>query len=318
MDCILAVTYRCNSRCVMCHTWRHPSRKEDEITAKDLETLPSLVRLNLTGGEPFLREDVSEILHVLKRRAKRVVVSTNGFLTKRILRVMREHPDVGVRVSIDGMGPLHDKIRGVGKAHTMAWATLFGLRELGIKDLGIAVTVSDENAGELVSLQRTAREYGVELATAIVHNAYYFHKEDNEIVDKSRVARGLKDLVDEYMASHSPKDWFRAYFTAGMIDHVYCRQPEFKCTAATGSFFMDPYGDIRPCNVMDLPFGNIKKATFEEIWQGPGADGARRRVATCDCNCWMICSVGHQMRRRFWVPLRWIARKRLAALAPRA
>jgi MoaA/NifB/PqqE/SkfB family radical SAM enzyme len=67
MDGIVAVTYRCNSRCVMCYTWQHPSKREEEIKAKDLETLPQMVRLNITGGEPFLREDLSDILDVVKR-----------------------------------------------------------------------------------------------------------------------------------------------------------------------------------------------------------------------------------------------------------
>ena len=82
MDGILAVTYRCNSRCAMCYIWKHPSKKEEEIGPQDLKTLPRMVRLNVTGGEPFLKEDLSDILEVVKKKAKRVVISSNGFFTK--------------------------------------------------------------------------------------------------------------------------------------------------------------------------------------------------------------------------------------------
>jgi len=306
MDGILAVTYRCNSRCCMCYTWKHPSKKEDEIRPGDLLTLPSMVRLNITGGEPFLRDDLGEILDVVKRKAKRVVISSNGFLTKRTLDVMNKHRDVGIRISVDGIGETHDKIRGVKGAHHKTIETLQGLRALGVKDLGIAATVSEQNATDLVALYKLAKENCVELATAILHNAYYFHKQDNIITNKSQVEVELKRLIGEFLKSRHPKDWFRAYFTQGIIDHMYGKQRSMKCTMAEDSFYIDPYGNVRPCNVMDLPFGNIREKTFQEISKSPEAEKARKKVDSCSRNCWMIGNVGHLMRHKFWVPLIWI------------
>ena len=311
MDGIVAVTYRCNSRCVMCHTWRHPSRVEDEIRPKDLECLPDMVRLNITGGEPFLREDLGDLLDVVKARAKRVVISSNGFLTKRTLAVMARHTDVGVRISVDGIGETHNTIRGFKDAHKTALRTLQGLKDLGLKDLGIAVTISDQNAKDLTALLALAHENGVELATAILHNAYYFHKTDNEIGDKAITERYVWELVDAYLKSRSPKDWFRAYFTKGIVEHMNGKPRELKCTMAKDSFFVDPYGEIRPCNVMDFPFGNVRQKPFQEIWNSPEAEEARERVAACASNCWMIGSVGHLIRKRPWAPLAWAMRNKM-------
>jgi MoaA/NifB/PqqE/SkfB family radical SAM enzyme len=81
---------------------------------------------------------------------------------------------------------------------------------------------------------------------------------------------------------------------------------------ATDSFFVDPYGFVRPCNVMDFPFGNIKEKKFQEIWDSPQAQQARKKVDSCTSNCWMIGSVGHLMRKRFWVPLIWILKHKRA------
>ncbi len=308
MDGILAVTYRCNSRCLMCNTWQFPSDKTREIRSVDLKTLPAMVRLNVTGGEPFLKEDLSDILTVVRKKAKRIVISTNGFATKKIMEVMKHHLDVGIRISFDGIGDTHDRIRGVRLAHRRALETLKGLKGLGIKDIGIAVTISDQNAKDLAPLFKFACEHRVELATAILHNAYYFHKEDNEIVDKQLVQAEIMNLVRAYLRSSYPKNWFRAYFAKGIIDHMYGKPRELKCTMATDSFFIDPYGDVRPCNVMDMPFGNIKHKTFQEIWNSPEAETARRSVESCTGNCWMIGSVGHLIRHKIWVPLFWIAR----------
>lgn len=310
MDGILAITYRCNSRCTMCYTWKYPSKKEDEFHTKDLETLPKLIRLNITGGEPFLREDINDILEIVKKKARRVVISSNGLLTKRTLEIMEKNRDIGIRISIEGRESTNDKIRGIKDGYKKSLETLKGLKELGIKDLGIAITVSDVNVDDLVFLYNFAKENCIELATAILHNAYYFHKEDNAIIDKSKTEAGLKKLIKEYLKSSKPKDWFRAYFTQGIIDHMYGKERPMKCTMAIDSFYIDPYGFVRPCNVMDFPFGNIKEKSFSEIWNSKEAEIARQKVDICNRNCWMIGSVGHLMRHKLWVPLLWIIRNK--------
>ena len=312
MDGIVAVTYRCNSRCLMCYIWDHPSKPSEEIRPEHFRNLPDMVRLNVTGGEPFLRDDLGEILDIVKQKAKRVVISSNGFLTKRTLEVMDKHRDVGIRISFDGIGETHDRIRGVELAHKRALATLKGLIELGVKDLGIAVTISDINARDLVPLYKLACDNHVELATAILHNAYYFQKQDNAIEDKTRVELEIKNLMREYLKSSHPKDWFRAYFSKGIIEHMYGKERELKCTMATDSFFVDPYGYVRPCNVMDTPFGNIKERAFDEIWHSGEAEEARKKVDACRMNCWMIGSVGHLIRRKPWAPLLWICKNKLS------
>ena len=254
----------------------------------------------------LFRDDLGDILTAVKRKARRVVISTNGFLTKRALEVMANHKDVGVRISFDGIDKTHDQIRGVENAHLRSIDTLKGLKALGIKDLGIAVTISDQNADELVPLFRLACEYHVELATAILHNAFYFHKIDNAIHDHEKVEAGIRGLMKEYLRSSQPKDWFRAYFTRGLLDHIHCKVRVLKCTMATDSFFIDPYGFVRPCNVMDFTFGNLREKSFGQIWSSPSADEARAKVNACTENCWMIGSVGHLMRSKIWVPLFWI------------
>ncbi len=80
--CVI-ITYRCNAKCNMCDAWHHPSSSRDEITLSDLERLPSGLRfINITGGEPFIRKDIDEIINVIRPKTKRIVISTNGFLRK--------------------------------------------------------------------------------------------------------------------------------------------------------------------------------------------------------------------------------------------
>jgi MoaA/NifB/PqqE/SkfB family radical SAM enzyme len=78
MEAAIITTYRCNAACRMCNIWKFPTRAGREITPEVLAKLPALRFCNITGGEPFLRDDLPEIIAVLKKRARRIVISTNG------------------------------------------------------------------------------------------------------------------------------------------------------------------------------------------------------------------------------------------------
>lgn len=85
-EALLAVTYKCNAKCHMCNTWQFPSKNKDEVTPQDLEKLPGGYRFaNVTGGEPFLRKDIEDIIEVVLSKTDRLVVSTNGFYTDKVL-----------------------------------------------------------------------------------------------------------------------------------------------------------------------------------------------------------------------------------------
>ena len=75
-DASIILTYRCPMKCMMCNIWQHPTDKNEEITASDLKTLPRLKFINLTGGEPFVREDIYEIVEECYRQTDRKVIST--------------------------------------------------------------------------------------------------------------------------------------------------------------------------------------------------------------------------------------------------
>ena len=63
MGACLIVTYRCNAKCYMCNTWQHPSQKADEFGLELIDKIPGGLKfLNITGGEPFLRDDIEEIV----------------------------------------------------------------------------------------------------------------------------------------------------------------------------------------------------------------------------------------------------------------
>ena len=309
MDGLLAVTYRCNCRCQICHIWKYPTKKEEEVTVADLEKLPRMRFANITGGEPFLREDIEDIVGVVKSKARRVVISTNGLATEKIIK-LAQSTGVGIRISIEGLSEANDRLRGVKGGFDRSLRTVIALKDMGLKDIGFGITVSDENVGDLLELYKLARVMNVEFATAAIHNSYYFHKTDNEIVDKERVAGEFAKLIREFFKSRKIKDWYRAYLNYGIMNYVRGGKRLLPCEAGTELFFLDPLGEIRPCNVMEETMGNIKEKSFKEIWNSPEARELREKVANCERDCWMVGSAAPAMKKYIWKPTIWILKNK--------
>lgn len=307
----MVVTYRCNARCRMCHTWKHPTSKEEELGPGAYENLPFMKTINVTGGEPFIREDLDELIAVLKKKTERLVISTNGFFTERIMRFFQRHGDVGIRVSIEGLSRSNDELRGLKDGFDRGMRTLAGLHRLGVKDIGFGMTISDENRGDVVDLYSLSKMMDVEFATAAVHNSFYFHKFDNRFEAPEAVSEALGELVAEMLASKRIKDWFRAYFNYGLINYVRGRRRLLPCEMGKDSFFVDPHGEVFPCNVLEESMGNIKERPFAEIWSGLEAERVRGVSSNCGKNCWMMGSVGQQMKKYPWRPALWVLRRKI-------
>jgi len=316
MEAAIITTYRCICKCVMCNIWKYPSMPGEEFKAELLNSLPRLSFCNITGGEPFLKEDIGELVFILSKKAKRIVISTNGYLTERILGVAREHKNIGVRISIEGLPAANDELRGIKDGFDHGMRTLLGLQRIGVKDIGFGITVSDRNAKDMLELYQLAKAMNLEFATAVIHNSYYFHKYDNEISKKDEVIACFRELVDELLKTKRVKNWYRAYFNYGIIERIKGGPRLLPCGAGTDMFFLDPWGEIRPCNGMDSDsldnsMGNLKEQTFEDIWNGRKAGEIREKVRSCPKNCWMIGTASPAMKKDILTPTRWVLRNKL-------
>lgn len=118
------VTYRCNAHCNMCDCFKHPTKPEEEITLDVIRKLPEMAFTNITGGEPFIRRDLPDIVRELYKKSDRIVISTNGYFTDRIISLCREFPKVGIRISIEGLQKTNDSIRGIPDGFKRGYGTL--------------------------------------------------------------------------------------------------------------------------------------------------------------------------------------------------
>jgi MoaA/NifB/PqqE/SkfB family radical SAM enzyme len=148
----------------------------------------------------------------------------------------------------------------------------------------------------------------MEFATAALHNSFYFNKLDNKIEGKYTVSRELEKLVNELLASGSPKKWLRAYFNHGLINYIQGGRRLLPCEMGKNGFFMDPCGRVLPCNgsVRSLVMGSIREKSWEEVWNSPQANKIREQVRDCNRNCWMIGSAAPAIKNHPFSPLLWV------------
>jgi MoaA/NifB/PqqE/SkfB family radical SAM enzyme len=304
----------------MCDTWKYPSKAREEFDPKILEKIPpGMNRLNITGGEPMLRKDIEEIVRILDKKSDRLEISTNGYFTDRIENIARKFSDITVRVSVEGLPALNDRLRWIKNGFDRALRTVLRLKKMGLTDIGFAMTISGDNCHDLLDLHTLVSELDVEFANAIIHNSFYFHKNDNKIENTEEVQDTMIRFIEALLQSprsnikRRVKDWFRAYINLGLLMHLKGQERLIACGAATDTFFLDPWGQILACNGSPEPMvmGNLVDQTFEEIWNSKQADLIRKQVKNCKQNCWMTGTAVPAMRKSPWQPIRWVLKNKV-------
>ncbi len=314
IDAVVAVTYRCDSRCNMCNIWQ--LEPGTELPPAEYRKLPRTLRdVNITGGEPFLREDIVELVRVIDEHCNhpRIVISTNGFERRRIMHaapeLMKIGRRVGLAVSIDGIGDIHNEIRGVPGGFDKALETLKQLKRIGYRNVRVAFTAQSSNVKHLGAVYDLSRQFGYQFTTSVAQNSeFYFATEANQQVAALDLERELQYVMRKELLSFSPKRWLRAYFYTGVVQYNVCGERMIGCRAGRDSFFMDPAGKVYPCITLNREMGNLSEQSFEDIWRSEDARRIRRAVYACTELCWMICTARTSMLRHPLKPVAWLLR----------
>ena len=320
MDASIIVTYRCPMRCKMCNIWDNPTKVSEEFKPELLEKLPKVDTVNITGGEPFVREDIEDIVKILFTKTKRIVFSTSGYYSDRIIQLARKYPQLGFRISIEGLSCKNDELRGRPGGFDKGVKTLLELRRMGVKDIGFGITVSNNNSSDMLQLYELNRNLKMEFATASFHNSFYFHKYDNKVTNIDEVCGNFDELIQRLMNEKHPKSWFRAFFNLGLINYVKGGRRMLPCEAGTENFFIDPYGNVLPCNGMEEScwfdtMGNLHDVEdFMTLWTGAKAKAVRDKVANCPKSCWMIGSASPVMKKYITKVAPWVLKNKLKVM----
>ena len=213
----LITTFRCNAKCNMCNIWKNQTDEKDEIDYSYYEKLPAGLRINITGGEATLREDIDKIFEILYPKSALLELSTNGYNTDKIVTLANKYPNILIRVSIEGLPKINDSKRGTKDGFDHALRTMLELKKTKCKNIGFSIVISPDNYMDLLHVYELCVALDVELGNSVVHNSWYFHKEDNNITSNEAL-KAHEDFVKALLTSKRRslksrlKDYGRAYF----------------------------------------------------------------------------------------------------------
>jgi MoaA/NifB/PqqE/SkfB family radical SAM enzyme len=296
------VTRRCNYRCRMCG---QDHDRGDELAGKDMEAVASRLaalgarHLVLTGGEPFLRSDLPEIIAVFRARGFSIRVQTNGGpqVTEEVLARCVEAGLRDVSVSIDTLDRgLQDDICRARGVRDNALRTLSMARRLLPDSLSLAnVVASSYNFDELPTLVRRFHSMGVYTYITPVMIAAEESGEDDDYRFRAQVAefavrrgRDVRSLhvVDELIAlrrtghglTNSTRHLrdYRKYLETGVCT--------WRCEAGVLGLDVFPDGGVGICKEKPA-FGNILDSGFVEAYAGGSFGEQNRSTATACSGC---------------------------------
>jgi MoaA/NifB/PqqE/SkfB family radical SAM enzyme len=292
----------------MCNIWKKP--KQDELSLREIEKIFSkanyLQWISLTGGEPFLRDDIDKIARIINEHCNLFTLNipTNGSMPGKIYKKTRKICELGIEktgitVSLDGPRELHDKIRGINGAWERSIETFSLLKGLEREFKNFRVffefTLSPFN---LKYFQKTLKEAKKEVnVNASDFHVTFFHISEHYYANSElqKLCETFKTEAFEEMVkvrkmrskSFSAEKLLSDIYLALINRELNC---PLKCCALSCSCFIDPYGNVYPCIVLDDLVGNLRENNYEldRIVLSDRAAALREKIGKCKL-CWTPC-----------------------------
>ncbi|MGE5358954.1 MAG: methyltransferase domain-containing protein [Bacteroidales bacterium] len=258
----MAVTNRCSFNCWHCY---NAGRREGDVprsrltqVAAELQTLGAVI-VTLTGGEPLLRNDLEDIVGSFDDRSMIIIGTTGDGLTPARARALRESGAFGVGISLDStVAAEHDRMRGRPGAFTIAVDALAVARSEGLYPYVVAVATREFLEHErFMSFMRFAGECGAAEVHLLEPSAQGRLEGHQEVLLTGRERQRILDYQDEI--AHRDDLPILSSFT--YVEGANA----FGCGAGLTHVYIDGSGEVCPCNLVPLSFGNLLRDGLEDV-----------------------------------------------------
>lgn len=307
---VLFLGFRCNLRCVMCSGWIK-QKETRELTLPDIDKIfqdqnlcQNLEIINLTGGEPTLRENLDQIVQLAVRgcpRLRRIDLSTNGVRSEQVLdaveRLLAVLLPTNIRlttcVSLDGIGELHERIRGQEHIFAAIDRTIKALKELmGLYtsfDLGLNMTVGRLNYFAIDDVLAYAErlKLGLNFTLAAVSD---IGVESRAVREQFELQPAERELLALKFLQLRQAHLIQSPYADFLIRWLKTGQRKGNCAFQEGeAVLIEPTGNTYCCgNFKDGRIGNILNESFATLRQN--SQQARRltkkHCLKCVSNCY--------------------------------
>jgi radical SAM protein with 4Fe4S-binding SPASM domain len=310
-----AVTYKCNSRCRICFVWK--KKPGNELTLDEIDRIFEKAGyfswVSLTGGEPFLRDDIVDIARILKKRCKNLYllnIATNGLLTDTIYEKVKEIISLGIprcviTVSLDGPEDVHEKIRGIRGAWWKSVGTFKKLKALAGEnfDVFFEFTLCPYNMGRFMDTYQSVKREVPDISL----NDFYvslFHYSDhvflNQELDDASFKKNVVEEVDALCKIKNDKlvNLFNPYM---ILPYMYLKMAKIyvrtgrtplACRSLYTNCYINPEGYVFPCHIFGESIGNLREEDYDlkKLLNSDAGQELKGRISRLECpRCWTPC-----------------------------
>jgi MoaA/NifB/PqqE/SkfB family radical SAM enzyme len=260
--------------------------------------------VTISGGEPFLRKDLPEILIALDKYCKPKIINipTNGILTSRILGMVKQicrtlpKTQIIVNISIDGIGEEHDKIRNVRGNYQKAMNTYKSLKKLKFRNLalGIHTVISRLNYKNFPVIATTLLQLEPDsYITEIAEERGELLNIGANITPSPLDYRAAIDFLlhriknQKFKGMNRITQAFRIEYYNLVKKILRDKKQVIPCYAGISSCQIASNGDVWMCCTKAKPVGNLyeKNFNFRSIWFSRQARKMRKEIKQKKCYC---------------------------------
>jgi len=317
------VTSKCMARCSHCFYHESLGQPEEHLTLEEIDRMTQsmkggLLQLLLTGGEPFIRKDMTEIMEIYYRNMNpvNIGVATSGFYTDRVVdslsTLMPKYPDTHfiIGLPIEGDRAMNDEIRGIDGFFDKTVATLKALQDIretfrqnrtpaAELSLLVDITACKKNQDILKETYEYIRDVLKPDAINIL-----LSRGDTPDADATDVDIAKYSVVDEMLGQDQLDRKVGSYKLFGDLvaakDRVLRRRVadtysdgkyRYPCQAGTLQGVMYPEGDIYACELLNKPLGNVRDYDYDvpALWASRTAEDVRGYIHDTRCRCYHQC-----------------------------
>ncbi len=315
-------TWVCDARCTMCSNWKWGDRKSD-MTLAQLEPVMAtpfwgaVENLNISGGEPTTRNDLPEMVELFYKhlpRLRKIGINTTGLTPHRAIPMLTRIVEfcaakgvlISIRVSLDGIGDVHNQVRSVKNGFDKAQKTIEAMQALAAKhsnfSFGIASTIFATNLNDAENILAWARTKNLDVVfnmlrftDAMLHNKELQEKIGFREREEQFMRKFFIDRVQEESVLSGQAFMYLHY--ADMIANGYHRT--MPCPFQRQGLLLNPNGDLHYCE-NSQKLGNVLDESAESLYFKAENLAHREQIKTETCpTCLSPCQVNVGAMKQF-------------------
>ncbi len=303
-------TERCQSRCITCNGWKTPAEvQQKEMTLEEwkkvlfnMHNWIGNYQFIISGGEPFIRDDVFEMAKYASDLGDTVNIVTNGLALPDKIDKVLQSSFTNITFSLNSVEnpSIHNTSRGRNDAFQRTMDSIQNLvyknkhdSNHKWKNIFLSTVVMPSNLSEIRPIAEFCKTEGIGVSYQLMDNGDAFSTlvDSGNQIYGSDIRKAALNAIDEMIRLKEEGYPVCNGFSQLKAFKILIDTPEeiqnIQCMVGENNFAIDPYGNCRICFCME-PIGNLKESLPQDLWYSEKADKVRENILKCTKNCRLL------------------------------